>query len=178
MKIPVSGVQFPLWPPLQQAKSLQWKVCAANSFGYKISNNLFKFGIFVFKARQMQNRLFALLTTSVRPYGAYATNAARAACGFGGRGGLWPLRHLSWVEALQSSVRPMITYAFSGLFAAVKLTSLATLVDADGMSFTSALLVIWDGESQALFAAVKSFWFGARALGKAQQHVGSPERGQ
>ena len=85
---------------------------------------------------------------------------------------------VAWVEALQSSVRPMITYAFFGLFAAVKLTSLATLVHADGMSFTSALLVIWDGESQALFATIMSFWFGARALGKAQPRLGSPERGQ
>ena len=60
-------------------------------------------------------------------------------------------------------------------------TSSATWFDekvhADGMSFTSALLVIWDGESQALFATIMSFWFGARALGNAQQRLVSPERG-
>jgi len=53
-----------------------------------------------------------------------------------------------WVEALQSSVRPVITYAFFGLFAAVKLTSLVTLVQAQALTFASALQVIWDGETQ------------------------------
>jgi hypothetical protein len=76
-----------------------------------------------------------------------------------------------WVEALQSSVRPVITYAFFGLFAAVKLTSLATLLQAEGMTLSAALQVIWDGESQALFSTVLSFWFGARALGKAHQRL-------
>jgi hypothetical protein len=75
--------------------------------------------------------------------------------------------HASWVEALRGSVRPVITYGFFGLFALVKLTSLATLLQAGGMEVASALQAIWDGESQALLATVMSFWFGARSLQRA-----------
>ena len=73
-----------------------------------------------------------------------------------------------WVEGLQSSVRPVLTYAFFGLFAAVKLTSLVTLAQAEDLTFASALQVIWDGETQALFATVMSFWFGGRAIQRAR----------
>lgn len=73
-----------------------------------------------------------------------------------------------WVEGLQASVRPVITYAFFGLFAAVKLTSLVTLAQAEGLTFTSVLQAIWDGETQALFATVMSFWFGGRAIQRAR----------
>tara|TARA_R110002072_G_scaffold246432_1_gene405672 strand:- start:11632 stop:11793 length:162 start_codon:yes stop_codon:yes gene_type:complete len=35
-----------------------------------------------------------------------------------------------------------------------------------GMEFVVALPQVWDPETQALFAAVMSFWFGQRALAK------------
>jgi hypothetical protein len=69
-----------------------------------------------------------------------------------------------WVEALRASVRPILTYAFFMLFAAVKIAGLYTMVSFDGMSLAVALPLIWDGETQALFAAVMAFWFGQRAL--------------
>jgi hypothetical protein len=54
------------------------------------------------------------------------------------------------------------------LFAAVKIAGLYTMVSFDEMSLAVALPLIWDGETQALFAAVMAFWFGQRALGKSR----------
>jgi hypothetical protein len=71
-----------------------------------------------------------------------------------------------WVEALRASVRPVLTYAFFLLFAAVKIAGLYAMVGFDGMSLAVALPLIWDTETQALFAAIMTFWFGQRAMGK------------
>jgi hypothetical protein len=73
-----------------------------------------------------------------------------------------------WVEALRASVRPILTYAFFLLFAAVKIAGLHTMVTVDGIALAVALPLIWDAETQALFAAVMAFWFGQRALGKSR----------
>ena len=73
---------------------------------------------------------------------------------------------MPWVEALQSSVRPVITYAFFVVFAVVKITALNSMIQADGVSLAIALQSVWDEESQALFAAVMSFWFGSRQISK------------
>jgi hypothetical protein len=74
-----------------------------------------------------------------------------------------------WVEALQASVRPVITYAFFAVFATVKLAMLVGFMNESGIAFGAALQLVWDEETQALFAAVMSFWFGARALQKMRQ---------
>ncbi|PRE30446.1 hypothetical protein C6P92_00215 [Burkholderia multivorans] len=71
-----------------------------------------------------------------------------------------------WVEALQASVRPVITYAFFLVFAVVKVSALATLLQTDGVTLAAALQATWDEETQALFAAVMSFWFGSRQISK------------
>ncbi len=70
-----------------------------------------------------------------------------------------------WVEALRASVRPIVTYAFFLLFATVKIAALLKLLDS-GVAITDGLIAVWDIETQALFAAVMSFWFGQRALQK------------
>jgi hypothetical protein len=74
-----------------------------------------------------------------------------------------------WVEALQASVRPVITYAFFAVFATVKVAMLIGFMQETGIAFGAALQLVWDEETQALFAAVMSFWFGARALQKMRQ---------
>ncbi|OHC76319.1 MAG: hypothetical protein A3G18_05390 [Rhodospirillales bacterium RIFCSPLOWO2_12_FULL_58_28] len=71
-----------------------------------------------------------------------------------------------WVDALAGSVRPVITYAFFTLFAAVKGSALYLLIAVEGMLLAQALPQIWDPETQALFAATLSFWFGQRSLTK------------
>jgi len=76
------------------------------------------------------------------------------------------LSGVRWVDGLRASVRPLITYAFFLLFTAVKISALIVLVNEQGMTLIEALPQIWDPETQALFAAVMSFWFGQRALAK------------
>ena len=75
---------------------------------------------------------------------------------------------VKWVDGLRASVRPVITYAFFLLFTTVKTAALYVLVSEQGFSVIQALPQIWDPETQALFAAVMSFWFGQRALAKAR----------
>ena len=76
---------------------------------------------------------------------------------------------MKWVDGLRSSVRPVITYAFFLLFAAVKGSGLYLLIAVEGLVLADALPRIWDDETAALFAAVLSFWFGARSLAKARE---------
>jgi hypothetical protein len=74
----------------------------------------------------------------------------------------------AFIDALRSSVRPVITYFFFGLFVAVKVTGLMVLLDT-GSSVNEALNAIWDPETQSLFAAVLAFWFGSRTISKFQK---------
>ena len=73
---------------------------------------------------------------------------------------------VTWVDGLRASVRPMITYGFFILFAWVKLSAVVLLMNQDGLNINEALIHIWDGETQALFAGILSFWFGSRSLAK------------
>jgi hypothetical protein len=66
---------------------------------------------------------------------------------------------------LRKSVRPVITYLFFALFALVKVSTLWVAWHTDA-SFHQAVLLVWDSETQGIFAAIISFWFGSRALEK------------
>lgn len=62
---------------------------------------------------------------------------------------------VEWVDALNGTVRPVLAYAFFGLYAYVK--------------FVQALhtpWTLWGAEDQAIFAGIISFYFGQRAMGK------------
>lgn len=71
-----------------------------------------------------------------------------------------------FINALRGSVRPIITYAFFSLFVAIKVTALLSLMNQSGVSLNIALDTIWDDQTAGLFAAIMSFWFGNRAVGK------------
>ena len=71
-----------------------------------------------------------------------------------------------FINALRGSVRPIITYAFFGLFVAIKVTALLSLLNQTGVSLNIALDTIWDDQTAGLFAAIMSFWFGNRAVSK------------
>jgi hypothetical protein len=73
---------------------------------------------------------------------------------------------LQWVEALQASVRPVITYALFLVFAMVKVSAMVTLLQTDRITLMTALQATWDEENQALFSAVTSFWFSSRPISK------------
>jgi len=76
-----------------------------------------------------------------------------------------------WVVGLQASVRPVITYLFMIAFLAVKGGMIYSLISNQGIDWTIALEVSWDAETQALFAAIMSFWFGARGMSKARTAI-------
>ena len=76
-----------------------------------------------------------------------------------------------FMSGLQKSVRPVITYCFFFLFAAIEFTLLREAIDS-GMGLTQALNLLWDDDTKAIFAAVISFWFGSRAIEKARdRHI-------
>ena len=70
---------------------------------------------------------------------------------------------VAWVDGLRGSVRPVITYAFFGLFVFVEVSAYIGLT-AQGVSALDAANATFDEDIKALFAAVLSFWFGGRAI--------------
>ena len=70
-----------------------------------------------------------------------------------------------FVNALRGSVRPVITYAFFGLFCAVDAVIVVKVLESGG-DWKAAVELLWSGETQGLFAAIMSFWFGNRAVSK------------
>ena len=73
-----------------------------------------------------------------------------------------------WISALQRSVRPVITYAFFGLFCTIEIVLLMEALD-KGTDFSEAINLLWDDETKAIFAAIISFWFGSRAIEKSRR---------
>ena len=69
-----------------------------------------------------------------------------------------------WIEALISSVRPVITYSFFALYAAVKASQIKLALAAVGGDLAVALNAAWHQEDMALFATIMAFWFGHRAM--------------
>lgn len=63
---------------------------------------------------------------------------------------------------LRASVRPMITYSFFGLFAFIKMYAMYVAFRVQGASVEDMLPVLWDANTESLFAAVITFWFGSR----------------
>ena len=70
-----------------------------------------------------------------------------------------------FVSAIQKLVRPLITYAFFGLFAAVEISILVKVMES-GAEFSDAIQYLWDDETQVMFATVMTFWFGNRVFEK------------
>lgn len=70
-----------------------------------------------------------------------------------------------WMKNLRASVRPVITYGFFFLLVFV---DLAGFWYGYYMSvpFDDLLNMLWDTETQALFASIIAFHFGGRAFGK------------
>ena len=73
-----------------------------------------------------------------------------------------------FVASLQKSVRPVITYAFFGLFAVIEITLLMEAME-KGTDFSEAINILWDDDTKAIFAAIISFWFGSRAIDKGRK---------
>jgi len=66
---------------------------------------------------------------------------------------------------LAASVRPIITYLFFALFMATKIVIMLKVLE-EGGDWKEAVDLMFDAETQGLFAAVISFWFGQRSVSK------------
>ena len=72
-----------------------------------------------------------------------------------------------WVDALSTSVRPVITYWFMALYCAAKAAAFAAAVTA-GTGSGTAILQAWTDADQALWAGVLNFWFLGRVFDRVQ----------
>jgi len=73
-----------------------------------------------------------------------------------------------FAAGLSASVRPVITYMFFAVFMASKAVILLKVMEQGG-DWQEAVPLMFDEETQGLFAAIMSFWFGNRAVSK---HLG------
>lgn len=73
-----------------------------------------------------------------------------------------------FAAGLSASVRPVITYLFFAIFMASKAVILLKVMEQGG-DWQEAVPLMFDEETQGLFAAIMSFWFGNRAVSK---HLG------
>jgi len=73
-----------------------------------------------------------------------------------------------FVNALRSSVRPVITYIFMGLFIAVEVSIMVKFMSSGG-DWTEAVNLLWSDEVAGLWSAILAFWFGNRAISKFQR---------
>ena len=71
----------------------------------------------------------------------------------------------TWMKNLRASVRPVITYGFFFLLVFVDV-GLFAYGWHQGASFVELADMLWDSDTQALFASIIAFHFGGRAFGK------------
>ena len=70
-----------------------------------------------------------------------------------------------WMKNLRAGVRPIITYGFFILLALIDIGLFAYGWNR-GADFKELAEMLWDNETQALFASIIAFHFGGRAFGK------------
>lgn len=70
------------------------------------------------------------------------------------------------LDILRASVRPVITYAFFGLFVYIKLKAMEYAMSQQDAKIGDLLPVLWDESTATMFATVLAFWFGSRAIAR------------
>ena len=75
---------------------------------------------------------------------------------------------VKWVDALSSSVRPVLTYLFFALYSAAKAAAFVGALDA-GADWIGAVGQAWSDADQALWAGVLNFWFLGRVFDRVRQ---------
>ncbi len=71
---------------------------------------------------------------------------------------------VTWVDALNGTVRPVITYAFFFEYVLIKYMQYTMI--GDQAPLFQYLDILWTQEDQAIFAGIISFYFGQRAMNK------------
>ena len=75
---------------------------------------------------------------------------------------------ITWIDALNGTVRPALAYAFFLLYGFIKCVQCTTYADYDVAS-PMILDLLWNVEDQAIFASIISFYFGQRAIRKMEK---------
>jgi hypothetical protein len=70
-----------------------------------------------------------------------------------------------WVINVRALVRPIITYGLFALLVFVEIFGFFYALHTS-VPFTEAMNLLWDDETQIIWAAVVSFWFGTQAFKK------------
>jgi len=71
-------------------------------------------------------------------------------------------KNAGWfVSAISALVRPTVTYAFLGLFVAVKVAAYLIAIEQGG-NWKEVLLTMWGADDLAVFNMILSFWFVGR----------------
>ena len=70
---------------------------------------------------------------------------------------------VTWVDAFNGTVRPLLAYSFFLLYAALKYIQYKSL--SDGITIENIYL-IWTTDDQTIFATIISFYFGQRSFSK------------
>lgn len=70
-----------------------------------------------------------------------------------------------WVINLRALVRPIITYGFFLLLVFVDVFGFYYAIHTD-IPFDQALNMLWDDDTQQIFASIIAFWFGSQAFAK------------
>ena len=71
---------------------------------------------------------------------------------------------ISWVDAFNGTVRPVLAYAFFSIYAFIKFLQYKVISTAINMG--NIVEILWTLEDQAIFAGIISFYFGQRAISK------------
>jgi hypothetical protein len=69
------------------------------------------------------------------------------------------------VDALRTSVRPVITYVFFAIWCMIEFVIFFYAIH-QGKSFEEIVPLIWSQNTEAVFVTIIAFWFGARLLDK------------
>ena len=77
-----------------------------------------------------------------------------------------------FINSLRAFVSPFITYVFFCTFIGVKIVLVYQAIK-NGSDLKATLDVVWDEQTEGLFAAIISFWFGSRAMPAVKQSVAS-----
>jgi hypothetical protein len=78
------------------------------------------------------------------------------------------LTGVKWVDALSSSVRPVLTYLFFALYSAAKTAAFVGSLNA-GADWIGAVGQVWSDADQALWAGVLNFWFIGRVFDRVRR---------
>lgn len=69
-----------------------------------------------------------------------------------------------FINGIRASIRPFITYFFFFAFIGIKGYVLFHVTTLGGLSILQALPIVWDADTQAIFASIMAFWFGGRII--------------